>query len=368
MHSHVASNAVAAEDHNDPMTGMHSGSRARPGATSGGDLPSRRVPAATVRSMGTTLHAPHPWPHITAALSGRGPRRAAIAYLDTTAPDLLPLRAGDLLIVNAARAAIRAHATSLTALARFLDRGVRVLSTPNLHTGLIVTPRYAIVGPSSASFSSTVADETALVTDDPAAIRAAHVFIDSLDDTTDVDQAFLDNATAIWRIGRTVPLAGIGSRTRSEHDFLPTPVRRMFVRHITGYTPTPDEQQVWEAHTHRQATAGKGAKYRAQWLRLDTPDTGRRNRLERFDVLLEVTADDAWIHPPAVVDTDPIPIPHTRHAVAYLLRTRTDLEPLPLPEAARALADAGHPNPRLHLDHRVVSPTLRAALLQLWNL
>ena len=100
--------------------------------------------------MGTTLHVPHPWPHITAALRGPGPRRVAIAYLDTTAPELLPLRAGDQLIVNAARPAVRAHATSPTALARFLDAGVRVLSTPNLHTGLIVTGDRVIVGPASA--------------------------------------------------------------------------------------------------------------------------------------------------------------------------------------------------------------------------
>ena len=69
--------------------------------------------------MGTTLHAPRPWPHITAALRGPGPHRVAIAYLDTTAPELLPLRAGDQLIVNAARPAVRAHATSPTALAHF---------------------------------------------------------------------------------------------------------------------------------------------------------------------------------------------------------------------------------------------------------
>ena len=78
----------------------------------------------TVPIMGMSLHAPHPWPHITAALRGPGPRRVAIAYLDHTAPDLLPLRAGDQLIVNAARPAIRAHATSPTALAHFLENGV----------------------------------------------------------------------------------------------------------------------------------------------------------------------------------------------------------------------------------------------------
>ena len=74
--------------------------------------------------MGTPLHAPPPRPHTTATLRGPGPRRVAIAYLDHTAPDLLPLRAGDQLIVNAARPAIRAHATSPTALAHFLENGV----------------------------------------------------------------------------------------------------------------------------------------------------------------------------------------------------------------------------------------------------
>ncbi|MCW3471279.1 MULTISPECIES: hypothetical protein [Rhodococcus] len=62
--------------------------------------------------MGTTLHAPHPWPAITAALRRPGPRRVAIAYLDHTAPDLLPLRSEGQLIVDTARAAVRAHATS----------------------------------------------------------------------------------------------------------------------------------------------------------------------------------------------------------------------------------------------------------------
>jgi hypothetical protein len=54
--------------------------------------------------------------------------------------------------------------------------------------------------------------------------------------------------------------------------------------------------------------------------------------------------------------------------VVYRIRARSDLEPLPVADAAHALADRGHPNPRPHLDHRVVSPGLRAALLRLWKL
>lgn len=316
--------------------------------------------------MGTTLYAPRPWPHITAALRGPGPLRVAVAYLDHTAPELLSLRAGDQLIVNAARPAVRAHATSPTTLARFLDAGVRVLSTPNLHTGLIVTPGQVIVGPASASHSSTLADESALATDDPDAHAAAHVFLDGLDDTTEVDEVFLDSATEIWRIGRVVPLAGIGSSTRIGHDFLPTPVRRMFLRHLGDYTPTAEAERTWA--TSAPETNGPNPRYRTQWLRDDAPGTDRRSRLAPGDVVIRISDDDTCLDPPAVVDTGPVHIPHTRSAVAYRLRSRTDLDPLAVDDAARILAEDGHPNPRLHHDHRVISPGLRAALLRLWKL
>ena len=316
--------------------------------------------------MGTVLHAPHPWPHITAALRRRGSRRVAIAYLDHTAPDLLPLRAGDLLIVNAARTAVRAHATSPTALARFLTAGVRVLSTPNLHTGLIITSEKVIVGPASASHSSTVADENALATDDPDAIAAAHTFIDGLDDTVEVDEVFLDSATAIWQVGRAVPLAGIGSRARTGHDFLPTPVRRMFLRHNGDHTPAAEDQDTWA--TPAPETSGPNPRYRTEWLHEDKPGTDRRSRLQAGDVVIRINDDDTTLFPPTVVETGPHRIPHTRHAVAYRLRVRTDLDPVTVTDAARTLAEHGHPNPRLHHDHRVISPSLRAALLQLWKL
>jgi len=314
----------------------------------------------------TVLHAPHPWPAITAALRHPGPRRVAIAYLDHTAPDLLPLRAGDQLIVNAARAAVRAHATSPTALAHFLDAGVQVLSTPNLHTGLIVTAEKVIVGPASASHASTIADETALITDDPDAIAAAHAFLDGLADTAVVDEVFLDSAIAIWQIGRVVPLAGIGSRTRSEHDFLPTPVRRLFLRHLHHYTPTAEDET--DSTPPAPGRGGPDPRYRTEWVREDTPGPDRRTRLEPGDVVIRISDDNTQLDPPAVVDTGPHHISHPQHAVAYRLRTRTDLDPIAIPDAARLLAEGGHSNPRLHHDHRIISVSLRAAVLALWKL
>ncbi|ABH00292.1 hypothetical protein RHA1_ro10099 (plasmid) [Rhodococcus jostii RHA1] len=229
--------------------------------------------------MGTTFHGPSPWPHITRAIRTRGPRHAAIAYLGEDAPDLLPLRAGDVLVVNASRAAVRAHATSPFALAYYVAAGVRVLSSPNLHTGVVATSRRAVIGSASASYSSTIADEAVVITDDPDVVAAVREFVDGIDEITEVDQVFLDNATAIWQIGRGVPLPGIGGRARAEPEFLPTPVTRMFLWHITDYQPGAAEEHERAAHTSRRRTsAGPAAKYQLEWFRIDTP--GRR-RLQR---------------------------------------------------------------------------------------
>ena len=147
--------------------------------------------------MGTTFHGPSPWPHITRAIRTRGPRRAAVAHLGQDAPTLLPLRAGDVLVVNASRAAVRAHATSPVALAYYVDAGVRVLSSPNLHANVIATDRRAVIGSANASHSSTLAEEAVIITDDPDLVTAAAAFIDGIDgidEVTEIDQAFLDNA------------------------------------------------------------------------------------------------------------------------------------------------------------------------------
>ena len=144
--------------------------------------------------MGTTFHGPSPWPHITRAIRTRGARYAAIGYLGQDAPALLPLRAGDLLVVNASKAAIRAHATSPAALTYYLNKGVRVLSSPTLHAKVIVTNTRAVIGSANASENSTLADDAVVITDDPEIIAGVRKFIDSLDEITEVDQVFLDDA------------------------------------------------------------------------------------------------------------------------------------------------------------------------------
>ncbi|MFD9664375.1 phosphatidylserine/phosphatidylglycerophosphate/cardiolipin synthase family protein [Rhodococcus sp. NPDC059968] len=314
--------------------------------------------------MGTTFHGPSPWPHITRAIRTRGARYAAIGYLGQDAPELLPLRAGDLLVVNASKAAVRAHATSPAALAYYVNKGVRVLSSPTLHAKVIATSRRAVIGSANASENSALADDAVVITDDPDIIASVRKFIDGLDELTEVDEVFLDDANREWEIGRAVPLPGVTGRVRTGTDFLPAPVARMFVKHAVDYEPTHTEHQVLEEHRSRQrTTAGPAVKYQLESLRLDKPSS-----VKRGDVIIFVSADDEWIYPPAVVVSDAMKIPRSGGAVLYFLRIRTDLPPLSLPEAEKVLTDLGHPGSRLPTDHYVRSPSLRTALLGLWNL
>ncbi len=319
----------------------------------------RRLPSV---GMGTTFHGPSPWPHITRAIRTRGARYAAIGYLGQDAPELLPLRAGDLLVVNASKAAVRAHATSPAALAYYVNKGVRVLSSPTLHAKVIATNTRAVIGSANASGNSTLADDAVVITDDPDIIAAVRSFIDGLDEITEVDQVFLDDAILEWEIGRAVPLPGVTGRVRIETDFLPTPVTRMFVKHVVDYEPTRTEQQVLDEQRGRHhSRGGPAAKYQLESLRLDRP-----SGVKRGDVI--VFADDEWIYAPAVVVSDPMKIPRSGGAVLYFLRLRTGLSPLPLEDAEKALTDLGHPGSRLRTDHFVRSPGLRSALLGLWDL
>ena len=318
-----------------------------------------------LRAMGTTFHGPNPWPHITQAIRTRGPRHAAIAYLDHNAPEQLPLRAGDVLVVNASKAAVRAHATSPAALAHYLGTGVRVLSCPTLHAKVIATNRRAVIGSANATVSSTYSDDAVIITDDPDIITSVRKFIDGLDDLTEVDQPFIDNATSEWAIGRAVPIPGITGRIHNpDNDFLPTPAARMFIKHVVDYEPNPTEQHlIHEQQQPSRTTAGPVAKYQLQSLRLGKPST-----ITPGDVIVLVSADQKWIYPPALVTAEPHRIPRSGGAVMVFLRIRADLPPLSLNVAEKHLADLGHPGPRLRTDHYVRSMSIRTALLGLWNL
>lgn len=315
--------------------------------------------------MGTSFHGPNPWPHITRAIRTRGPRFAAVPYLGHLAPELLPLRSGDLLIVNASTAAIRAHATSPVVLSHYLSRGVRILSSSVLHAKVIVTNQRAVIGSANASENSTCTHEAVIISDDPQVVADGRAFINNIDETTMVDKIFIDNAEREWAIGRAVPIPGITGRMQiPDNDFLPTPTDRVFIRQDSDRESHPPVRTTPVKNpSPKKLSVDPTVRYRLETLRIATPRS-----IARGDVIIRISMDNELLLPPAVVISNQERIPFFPSQFHCFLRVRNDLQPLPVAGAEKHLADVGHPSAQLRSNHYVRSLSLRAELLALWNL
>ena len=102
-------------------------------------------------------------------------RRAAIAYVTV---DELQLRAGDVLVTDASRRAIKYAQTDAKLLRRLHMDGVAIHSRPGLHSKVALFGRYEVVG--SANMSGSGLIEVSMITDDPLTTSGIAAFIKRL--------------------------------------------------------------------------------------------------------------------------------------------------------------------------------------------
>jgi hypothetical protein len=104
----------------------------------------------------TGLPSGGPWNAIRNDLLRPGRRRAivAIGYVGATAPSVMPLADGDILVCDASRVAIRQGLTSVASLRAYRRRGVAIFSVPGLHSKVVSFPTSAWVGSANASTNS----------------------------------------------------------------------------------------------------------------------------------------------------------------------------------------------------------------------
>jgi phosphatidylserine/phosphatidylglycerophosphate/cardiolipin synthase-like enzyme len=127
--------------------------------------------------MTTRMIGGNVWDQVELVCRRGRKRKAAVAYVGIDAPNLMPLRRGDVLVVNASRGALLARATHPDALAAYLERGVRLFSTPRLHAKVVTTSSEAVVGSANASMNSTQLDEAVVITNSPVVIQVVRQFI-----------------------------------------------------------------------------------------------------------------------------------------------------------------------------------------------
>lgn len=152
--------------------------------------------------MTTRLHAGRGtvWPAVAALCTAkhqprRGPARAAIAYVGSTADTWLGLRSGDILICDASDDAVTLGLTSPKQLRRWHEHGVRIWSLAGLHAKTGVFGRVGFIG--SANASQTSAEEryeAVVTTTDTAVCRDIRAFVERhrAAPAQEVTEAFLD--------------------------------------------------------------------------------------------------------------------------------------------------------------------------------
>lgn len=97
-----------------------------------------------------------------------------MAFLGAEAPDILPMKRGDTLVVNASDSAVRSRSTSPDAITTYLSHGVLVYTESELHAKVIVMSSWAAVGSANASLRSRDRMiEAVVVTDDKTIITSA---------------------------------------------------------------------------------------------------------------------------------------------------------------------------------------------------
>ena len=102
--------------------------------------------------------APAPWPEITKTLrTGRLWRIAVTAYLQTGAFEMLPLRRGDMLVVNASDSTLKGGATNPNEIEKFVKVGVKCYSVDALHGKIYVADDRVIIGSANGTTNSRMA-------------------------------------------------------------------------------------------------------------------------------------------------------------------------------------------------------------------
>jgi hypothetical protein len=119
------------------------------------------------------------WKAITMLVKGARRTVAAVAYLGRDGGELLPLKAGDTLVVDMSLGAVRQGVTDPREVEKFMDRKVHVASRADLHAKMVVADGWLITGSMNASRNSAdVLAEAAVLTNATGAVAEARKTIE----------------------------------------------------------------------------------------------------------------------------------------------------------------------------------------------
>jgi hypothetical protein len=265
------------------------------------------------------------WDEIGRLARRRAARLLVVAYVGGDAPELVPPRSDDYVLVDASEKAVRCGQTSPAALMAWADAGAVVESVEDLHAKVMIFGDVAVVG--SANLSRNSRDrliEAAVVATSSPLVRQARTAVADLLTSTRAQRVLLDSSALqdLQRIYNTEPSAR--RPPPRPGGMVLTPTGRLFVMGIIEDEPfRPDEddavKRAFRADRHH---LGPAARFARDWMRLDRHWA---EELRRGDAL--VRYDDQVAHPPVLVVDVIQPVDGRRRKIALLLEDR-DLAPV----------------------------------------
>jgi hypothetical protein len=156
------------------------------------------------------------WSELTDEVKKAKKVKAAVAYLGSGGADLLPLKKGDILVVNLGLQTVKQGATSPKEIQRLVKRGVVVFTRSTLHAKFFICDKTLLVGSANISNNSQqVLDEAASLTTDTTAVRRANDFFDKLC-TEPVRPEYLKVCLKAYKPPVFVPERNIGKSSRQK--------------------------------------------------------------------------------------------------------------------------------------------------------
>lgn len=262
--------------------------------------------------MTTSFIAEDLWSTLTrAAKAAKLPSFVAVAYFGSKAAELLPLRNGSRLVVDASDRTVAAGQTCPAELLKLVKRGVRVYNVPNLHAKVFVLGDAAFIGSANVSQNSaTQLMEAALRTTEASAVRAARRFVQGLC----YHEFESEKLKALAKLYHPPKIPG-GRKGKKAADrlFAEPTLPRLMLAQLEREKWTEREQELHDKYEPK-------AKQRRKRPETDELDsfvwTGRRP-CQRGDVVIQVTDEGrgkVLVSPPGnvlLVETDRKTRPHS---------------------------------------------------------
>ncbi|MEZ5157525.1 MAG: phospholipase D family protein [Candidatus Nanopelagicales bacterium] len=245
------------------------------------------------------------WDAITGAIakSPRGKRFAAIAFLGASAPSLLRLRAGDVLVVNASDMAVRSQSTSPEAIEGYLNAGVRVYSVADLHAKVIATKHQAVIGSANVSERSrSFATEAVLITDSTNTVRQVQQFVQELaDQGRELTDRDLPRLKRLWKEGNSIDPGTAVPGVNGGRVPLITDTSQGFAVQCSQ-DANIDTATVRNVDRDRRRVR-RAPHQRIGWVVLDQGVGAYKINQVVYEY------DDDFLYPPYVIDSGPLPLP-----------------------------------------------------------